>query len=274
VKRALLAGLLAVLAVEAHALTGGQLVPGPVSITQGQIAPGSVGNAQLALDALSLYKVSGGSLTASGQSITLIGNPSAFLILNRLNTAAYSKFQHQTGGVTNWSVGPASDATEDYQIFNDVDGATRFIIKSGTGRVGISTKTPGAALDVNGDEIVRGNTFSVGATTLTVSGGNIGFGVAAPNYSPAQAWFKTKTNRFGSQADQGNHDNSVVAVGANSITLPDITGKPFPYGDRGERQFNVRHRGRANRCSPTIALRPRPDQRRKYVGNAISRSGD
>ncbi|MEK9144033.1 MAG: hypothetical protein AAB339_00315, partial [Elusimicrobiota bacterium] len=112
------------------------------------------------------------------------------------NTAELS-LKVNTGGASTqeWSLrglGGSNGAPGDFALVDVTAGLERLHIQDATGNTGVGTSAPASTLDVAGDSTLRGyarvtgtaavegNAFSVGASTLAVSGGNVGIGTASP----------------------------------------------------------------------------------------------
>lgn len=147
-----------------------------------------------------------------------------------------------------------------FNTYNQGVVGTNAVITS-TGSFGIGTTTPGTTLDVNGAATIRGHEtvtgtmtvqgaqFSVGASTLVVTNGQIGMG-AAPSNSVVTAEIRNKSNT-------GSVGLIMGPVASNASSYFQFTdGATYNYGigTDGDGSFNL-YSGRNNTTAGTRRMK-------------------
>ena len=119
-----------------------------------------------------------------------------------------------------------------------VAGTAITLVGGAGGKVGVNQTAPLSSLGIGGNLSVGATYSAVAAPTSgAIFEGNVLIGTATPSVSPNvslyvvgtasdEAWFKINTTRFGMQADNGTHNNTIVGIGSCDSAKPDLVGTP------------------------------------------------
>ncbi|HKX60294.1 MAG TPA: tail fiber domain-containing protein [Verrucomicrobiae bacterium] len=201
--------------------------------------------AGLAVDGPVLYGWSGGGLAtrSTGDKFALtwdiagrigIGNTSPFRLLEVGSTAVPNSegmirlgSRSGTGGANRiWDIGvPETDETvtgSSYSfIIDDIQaGGTEFMVKAGTGNVGIGTTDPAEKLDVNGNARVNGGVRAVGGVIVGASDARVTYGEATPGALEIIGGGATATRKVKIWSEGGASIAGRLGIGIDAPGVP------------------------------------------------------